>query len=186
MLASPMGHCLLSACHGRLRRNAVSPDGVRLSSAPGAPLRVGRSSANRTLTGKLPRHGIVAVPRVFAARRSALFPHEKQGRSGTRTRSGDAVEPRSRPGAFRLISLASEHTATHGGTQGLAVIADIWLTRAAINTSADQFGPEGGRLPGRRAERARPRRPRIMGRTISERHNRNPRRLHRARGCPSR
>jgi len=126
----------------------VSPDGVRLIGASGAPLRVGCSSANRTLTGKLPRHGIVAVPRVFAARRSALFPHEKQGRSGTRTRSGDAGEPRSRPGAFWLISLASGHTATHGGTQVVAAIADIWLTRAAIKTSADQLWPPGGPLTG--------------------------------------
>jgi hypothetical protein len=181
MLASPMGHCLLSACHGRVRRNAVSPDGVRLSGAPGAPLRVGCSSANRTQTGKLPRHGVVAVPRVFAARRSALSPHEKLGRSGSRTRSGEAGEPRSRPGAFRLISLACGHTATHGGTQGVAAIADIWLTRAASKPALINSGPKGGRLPGRRAERVRPRRPRIMGRTISERHNRNPqRRIHRA------
>ena len=182
MLASPVGHCLLSACHGRLRRNAVSPDGVTLIGVPGAPLRVGCPPANRTLTGELPRHGIIAVPRVFAARRSASLPHKGLGRSGTRTRSGDAGEPCSRPGAFRLISLACGHTATHGGAQGVAAIADIWrLTRAADRTSAKSNLAPRGRLPGRRAERGSPRRPRIMGRTISERHNRNPRRRdHRA------
>ena len=41
----------LSARHGRLRRNALSPHGVRLSIAPSAPLRSGYSSANRVLSG---------------------------------------------------------------------------------------------------------------------------------------
>jgi hypothetical protein len=54
-----------SARHGWLRRNAVSPVGVRLSGAPGAPLLMGCSSANRVLASSLGWDGIVAVPRVF-------------------------------------------------------------------------------------------------------------------------
>src|SRR5262249_20093495 len=54
-----------SARHGRLRRNAVSPHGVRLSGAPGAPLWNGCSSANRALAGKLLWDGTVAVPEVL-------------------------------------------------------------------------------------------------------------------------
>ena len=56
-----------SARHGWLRRNAVSPVGVRLGGAPGAPLLMGCSSANRVLASRLGWGGIVAVPRVFAA-----------------------------------------------------------------------------------------------------------------------
>src|SRR5580698_4329481 len=48
--------------HGWLRRNAVSPVGVRLSGAPGAPL---GGPFNRVLFSKLHRDGIVAVPRYF-------------------------------------------------------------------------------------------------------------------------
>ena len=121
----------------------MSPHGVRLSGAPGAPLLMGCSSANRVLASRLGWDGIVAVPRVFATRRSALFPHEKQGRSGARARSGDAGEPCPRSGAFRLISLACGDTATHGGTQGVAAIADIWLMRAVEATSVNQLRPRG-------------------------------------------
>ena len=91
-----------SARHGRLRRNAVSPHGVRLSGAPGAPLWIGCSSANRTLAGKLLWDGIVAVPEVSGAgclalspvrraratRPSGLFPtHPKSRISGGRIRT---------------------------------------------------------------------------------------------------
>src|ERR1700693_4086841 len=51
--------------HGWLRRNALSPLGVRLSGAPGTPLFTGCSLANRALVGKLLWNGIVAVPKVF-------------------------------------------------------------------------------------------------------------------------
>jgi hypothetical protein len=62
----------------------VSPRGVRLSGAPGAPLRIGCSTANRALAGKFPWDGIVAVPRVlypgvFVARCSALLRGEERG-----------------------------------------------------------------------------------------------------------
>src|SRR5579863_4852794 len=63
-----------SARHGWLRRNAVSPRGVRLGGAPGAPLWIGCSSANRALAGKLLWDGIVAVPEVFGAGCLALSP----------------------------------------------------------------------------------------------------------------
>jgi len=172
-----------SARHGWLRRNAVSPRGVRLSSAPGAPLRIGCSSANRAPDGKLPWDGIVAVPEVFDAGCSALFRYEGCGLPGGSARSWDADERYRRPDAFRLISLACGQTGTHGGTHSVAAIADIWqLIRAARINS----GPEGPlyRVDGpcglyQAAEN--------HGRTISERHNRNPqRRGQRVRGCPRR
>ena len=160
------------ARNGWLRRNAVSPHGVRLSGAPGAPLRIGCSSANRALTGKLLWDGIVAVPKVFDAGRLALFRYEGCGQPGESARSWDAGERCSRPGAFRLISLDCGHTATHGGTQDVAAIADIWrLTRAARINS----GPEGPLYrvdgPSRFNQAAG-----NHGRTISERHNRDPQR----------
>ena len=52
----------------------MSPRGVRLSGAPGAPFWVGYSSANRALAGKLLWDGIVAVPEVFGAGCLALSP----------------------------------------------------------------------------------------------------------------
>jgi hypothetical protein len=58
---------LLPARHGWLRRNAVSPQSVRLKGAPGAPLWIGCSSANRALAGRLPWDGILAVPKVIGA-----------------------------------------------------------------------------------------------------------------------
>ena len=137
----------------------MSPHGVRLSGAPGAPLWIGCSSANRALAGKLLWDGIVAVPEVFGAGCLALSRYEGCGRPG-------------RPGAFRLIPLACGHTATHGGTQDVAAIADIWrLTRAARINS----GPEGPLYrvdgPSRFNQAAG-----NHGRTISERHNRDPQR----------
>jgi len=162
-----------SARHGRLRRNAVSPHGVRLSGAPGAPLRIGCSSANRALVGKLLWDGIVAVPKVFDAGCPALFQYEGCGLSGESARSWDAGERCSRPGTHPTYppGLRTDGE-THGGTQSVAAIANIWrLTPAALINS----GPEGPlyRVDGPRgltqaAEN--------HGRTISERHNRNPQR----------
>src|SRR5580692_1596920 len=114
-----------SARHGWLRRNALSPHGVRLSGAPGAPFPIGYSSANRALAGKLLWDGIVAVPEVFDAGCSALLLDEERGQPGGNARSGDAGERYSRPGALRLISQACGHIATHGGTQSVARIVDI-------------------------------------------------------------
>ena len=136
----------------------MSPHGVRLSGAPGAPLCIGCSSANRALAGKLLWDGIVAVPEVFGAGASLSPRYEGCGRPGL-------------PGAFRLIPLACGHTATHGGTLSVVAIAEIWrhIKAARINS-----GPEGlYRVDGpsgftQAAEN--------HGRTISERHNRNPQR----------
>ena len=157
----PRGTVASSFRHGWLRRNAVSPHGVRLSGAPGAPLWVGCSSANRALAGKLLWDGIVAVPEVFGAGCFALSP----GRKG----AGDpAVRALS-----DSISLDCGHTATHGGTQRVAAIVDSWrqLTCSVNHNS----GPTGSlyRVDGPSGV---PRRPRNHGRTISERHNRNPQR----------
>ena len=145
--------CLLPTRYGWLRRNAVSPHGVRLSGAPGAPLRIGCSSANRALAGKLQWDGIVAVPEVFDAGCSAPFRYEGCGLPGGSARSWDADERYGRPDAFRLISLACGHTATHGGTHSVAALADIWPPIRAART---QLRPRGAAIAGRRAWRALP------------------------------
>ena len=126
----------------------MSPHGVRLSGAPGAPLRIGCSSANRALAGKLQWDGIVAVPEVFDAGFSALFRYEGCGLPGGSARSWDADERYGRPDAFRLISLACGHTATHGGTHSVAAIADIWQQE---KSNANQTLAPRGRCTGRRA-----------------------------------
>jgi hypothetical protein len=131
-----------SARHGWLRRNAVSPHGVRLSDAPGALLRVDCSSANRALTGNLPRDGIVAVPGVFDARHLVLFPDEERGQAGERDAiwgHGRVMQPSRRCPTY-LPSLRAHGDARR--TQGVAATAGIWrLTRAARINS----GPEGPR-----------------------------------------
>ena len=137
-----------SARHGRLRRNAVSPHGVRLSGAPGAPLWNGCSSANRALAGKLLWDGVVAVPKVFAAGCPVLFSAEEHGQPGGNARSGDAGERHSRPDAPRPISLACGYIATHGGTQGVAGIVDI---RRLSEQRESTLAPRGAAVPGRRA-----------------------------------
>ena len=161
-----------SARHGRLRRNAVSPHGVRLSGAPGAPLWIGCSSANRALAGKLLWDGIVVVPKVFAAGCPVLFSAEEHGQPGGSARSGDAGERYRRPGAPRPISLACGHIATHGGTQGVAGIVDI---RRLSEQRESTLAPRGAAVPGHGpsgfAQAAG-----NHGRTISERHNRTPQR----------
>ena len=137
-----------SARHGRLRRNAVSPHGVRLSGAPGAPLWIGCSSANRALAGKLLWDGILAVPKVFAAGCPVLFSAEEHGQPGRSARSGNARERHSRPDAHRPICLTWGHIATHGGTQGVAGIADI---RRLAEQRESTLAPRGAAISGRRA-----------------------------------
>ena len=147
-----------SARHGRLRRNAVSPHGVRLSGAPGAPLWIGCSSANRALAGKLFWNGIIAVPGVFAAGCPVLFSAEEHGQPGGGARSGDAGKRYSRPGAPRSISLTCGHKAcrdgaggsraTHGGTQGVAGFVDI---RRLSQQRESIPAPRRAAVPGRRA-----------------------------------
>ena len=161
-----------SARHGRLRRNAVSPHGVRLSGAPGAPLWIGCSPANRALVGKLLWGGTIAVPRVFAAGCPVLFSIEEHGQPGGNARSGDAGERHSRPDAPRPISLTCGYMAMHGGRKALR---GTW-TFGGYQSSANQLGPQGGPLyrvdgPSGFTQAAE-----NHGRTISERHNRSPRR----------
>ena len=153
LLAGLLGLLPLLPRHGRLRRNAVSPHGVRLSGAPGAPLWNGCSSANRALAGKLFWDGIVAVPKVFAAGCPVLFSAEEpsadeHGQPGGNARSGDAGERHSRPDAPRPISLACGYMATHGGTQGVAGIVDI---RRLSEQRESTLAPRGAAVPGRRA-----------------------------------
>ena len=162
-----------SARHGRLRRNAVSPHGVRLSGAPGAPFWIGCSPANRALTGKLLWDGIVAVPKVFGAGCPVLFstgepsPEEpaagEHGQPGGSAHSGDAGKRYSRPGAPRPISMTCRHQAyrgwacrngaggnraTHGGTRGVAGFVDI---RQLSEQRESIPAPRGAAVPGRRA-----------------------------------
>ena len=149
LLAGRLGPLpLLPRDTGWLRRNAVSPHGVRLSGAPGAPLWNGCSSANRALAGKLLWDGTVAVPKVFVAGCPVLFSAEEHGQPGGSARSGDAGERHSRPDAPRPISLACGHIATHGGTQGVAGIVDI---RRLSEQRESTLAPRGAAVPGRRA-----------------------------------
>ena len=107
----------------------MSPHGVRLSGAPGAPLWVGCSSANRALAGKLLWDGIVAVPEVVGAGCLAL----------SLVRRVRATRP---SGRFPTHPLACGHTATHGGTQSVAAIADIWRQeKSSANPTVAPRGP---------------------------------------------
>ena len=153
LLEGLLGLLPLLPRHGRLRRNAVSPHGVRLSGAPGAPLWNGCSSANRALAGKLLWDGTVAVPKGFAAGCPVLFSAgessaDEHGQPGGNARSGDAGERHSRPDAPRPISLACGYIATHGGTQGVAGIVDI---RRLSEQRESTLAPRGAAVPGRRA-----------------------------------
>jgi hypothetical protein len=142
-----------SARHGRLRRNAVSPHGVRLSGAPGAPLRIGCSSANRALAGKLLWDGIVAVPKVFDAGCPALFRYEGCGLPSESARSWDAGERCSRPDAYPTYPPGLR---THGDARRNAKRCGNRRYLAANTSSADQLWPRGAAISGRRATRAHP------------------------------
>ena len=148
LLAGLMGPLPLLPRHGRLRRNALSLHGVRLSDAPGAPFLSGYSSANRALAGKLPWDGTIAVPGVFDAGCVVLYLHEEHAQPGGGARSGDAGERYSRPCAPRLISQACGHIATHGGTQSVAGNVDI---RRLSERRESTMAPTGAAVPGRRA-----------------------------------
>jgi len=114
-----------------LRGNAVSPHGVRLSGAPGAPLWIGCSSANRALAGKLLWDGIVAVPEVFGAgclalslagrvratRPSGRFPTHPPG---LRTH-GDARRNARRCGNRGYLAAGKEQRESNCGPEGAAV-----------------------------------------------------------------
>jgi hypothetical protein len=136
----------------------VSPHGVRLSGAPGAPLWIGCSSVNRALAVKLRWAGIVAVPKVFGAGCTVPLSTEEpsageQGQPGRSANAGDTGEPYDRPGAPRLISLTCGHKAcgnmaTHGGTQGVAGFVDI---RRLAEQRESILAPRGAAVPGRRA-----------------------------------
>jgi len=133
-----------SARHGRLRRNAVSPHGVRLSGAPGAPLCIGCSSANRALANKLQWDGIVAVPKVFGA--GCSQPSES-------ARSWDAGERCSRPGAFPTHppALRTQGDARRNA-QRCSYRGYLTADQCRIYTgSANQLWPRGAAIPGRRA-----------------------------------
>ena len=158
LLAGLLGPLPLLPRHGRLRRNAVSPHGVSLSGAPGAPLWIGCSSANRALAGKFFWDGIVAVPKVFGAGCPVPLSTEEpsageQGQPGRSANSGDTGEPYDRPGAPWLISLtcgykACGNMATHGGAQGVAGFVDI---RRLAEQRESILAPRGAAIPGRRA-----------------------------------
>jgi hypothetical protein len=136
VLVSRMGSSpSLSARHGWPRRNALSPDGVKLGVAAGAPLWIGCSSANRALTGKLLRDGIVAVPEVSGAGCLALSP----------VRRVRAAQP---SGCFPAYPSGLRYTATHRGAQSVAAIANTWLHKSHQRASAVA---RGAAVQGRRA-----------------------------------
>ena len=148
-----------SARHGRLRRNAVSPHGVRIGGASGAPLWIGCSSANRALAGKLLWDGIVAVPRVFDSGCPVLFSAEEHGQPGGSARSGDAGERVQPPGRSpaHLPSLR-----THSDARRNARRCGNRGHSAAIRAARINSGPPGGRCIGSTGLAGSPRRPRIM------------------------
>jgi hypothetical protein len=159
----------LSARHGRLRRNAVSPHGVRLGGAPGAPLWIGCSSANRALARKLQWDGIVAVPKVFGA--GCSQPSES-------ARSWDAGERCSRPGAFPTHPPALRKQGdARRNAQRCSYRGYLTADQGRIfhGQRGSTLAPRG-RYTGSTGLAGSPRRPRNHGRTISERHNRNPQR----------
>ena len=170
-LLGPLPHS--SARHGRLRRNAVSPHGVKIGGASGAPLCIGRSSANRALTGKLLWSGIVAVPKVFDAGCPVVSSAEEHGQLGGSARSGDAGERYSRPGCSptHLPSMRT-HSDARRNTRRCGNCGHS----AAIRAARINFGPTRGRCTGSTGLAGSPRRPRIMEGPISERHNRTPQR----------
>jgi hypothetical protein len=138
----------LSVRHGRLRRNAVSPHGVRLSGAPDAPPMIGCLSANRAFAVKLLRNGIVAVSEVFDAGCPALFPAEERGQPGGNARSGDVGEQYRRLDAPDSSPKACGKTAMHGGTQSVAGIFEI---RRLSEQHETTLAPARAAVPGRRA-----------------------------------
>ena len=153
LLASLMGSSpSLSARHGWLRRNALSPHGVRLGSAPGAPFGTGCSSANRALAGKLQRDGIVAVPEVFDAGCLVSRPQPRRP-------IGDAGEP----SAVRVLSDSSPWLAVHGDARRNAKRCGNRENLAAHQCSANQrWSQWRGRCTGSTGLAGSPRRPRIM------------------------
>ena len=156
-----------SARHGRLRRNAVSTHGVRLSGAPGAPLRIGCSSANS--------YGTVLLPYPRSLTQGALPSSATKG-AGCPARARDHGMRTSGAAVRALIRLISPGLRTdgetHGGTQSVAAIANIWRLTPAARINSGPEGPlyrvDGPRGLTQAAEN--------HGRTISERHNRNPQR----------
>ena len=147
----------------------MSPHGVRLSGAPGAPFCIGCSSANRALAGKLLWDGIVAVPKVFGAGCPVILSTEQpsaeeHGQPGGSAHSGDAGERVQPPGRSpaHLPNLR---------TQGLRKQGDAWRNAkrcgirghsAAIRAARINSGPKGGRCTGSTGLAGSPRRPRIM------------------------
>jgi hypothetical protein len=152
---------LFSARHGRLRRNALSHEGVRLSSAPGAPplyrVLVSKPGAIRILL----RDGIVIVPEVFWRRKPRPLSDTKSG------------GPSGRPGTFRLTPLAcgtrrrTEECTKRCGNRGYLAAA---ITAAHINSGFSSCCTRSTGLAGS------PRRPRIMEGPLVERDNRDPQR----------
>ena len=124
-----------------LRGNAVSPHGVRLSGAPGAPLWNGCSSANRTLAGKLLWDGIVAVPEVSGAGCLAL---SSVGRMRAARPSGRF--PAHPPGLRRHGD--ARRNAQRCGNRGYLA--------AGKRAARIKLRPPRGRCTGRRAQRVRP------------------------------
>ena len=137
----------------------MSPHGVRISGASGAPLWIGCSSANRALAGELLWSGIVAVPKVFDAGCLVVFSVE-EARPAWRERAiwgrGRAVQPPGRS-PTHLPSLR-----THSDARRNARRCGNRGHSAAIRAARINSGPKGGRCIGSTGLAGSPRRPRIM------------------------
>jgi len=129
-----------SARHGWLRRNAVTPHGVRLSGAPGAQLCNGCSSANRAPAGKLLWDGIVAVPEVFGAGCLALSPVRR-----VRAARSSGRFPTHPPG-LRTHGDARRNATRCGNRRYLTAVQNL----TTVQSSANQLWPRGA-VQGRRA-----------------------------------
>jgi len=138
----------------------VSPHGVKLGGAPGAPLWIGCSSANRALAGKLLWDGIVAVPEVFGAGCLALSPVRR-----VRAARPSGRFPTQSPWLADIRRRTEERKA----------LRESWIF-GGYQSSANQLWPQRGPLyrvdgPSGFTQAAE-----NHGRTISERHIRTPRR----------
>src|SRR5260370_6870938 len=143
----------------------------------GARRQTGRSPANSygTVSLPYPRSLTQGVPLSSQARSAATLAGARD--LGTRA-SGTAGRALS-----ELSSLGCEHMATHGGTQSVAGIVDIRRLAEQCESSLAPRGPfyrvDGPSGFTQAAEN--------HGRTISERHNRTPRRrVHRGSARPRR
>ena len=160
-----------SARHGWLRRNAVSPVGVRLGGAPGAPLLMGA----RRQTGCLPANsdGTVLLPYPRSFRGWAVLLSD----GGSTVSLPGGCDPGMRASgiaAWALSDSSPQLADTRQRTEERKALRQSWIY-GGYQSTANQLWPPG---PGYRVDGPSgfTQVAENHGRTISERHNRTPRR----------